>query len=255
MAPPAPPRIKICGITRLEDAEHAVEAGAWALGFILWPGSRRAIALQDAADVIGHVRRRVRTVGVFVDATLDEVVGTAEALGLTHVQLHGHEGPIFADAVQHRAGVEVIKAAGIGSRADLQAMAAFRSADYHLLDAHVEGADAPGGNGRVWDHSLLKERRSPVPLILSGGLDAENVGAAIELVRPWGVDVASGTESAPGVKDPARVEAFVAAVRATAVESEPTDVEPEPAVPEPTAPEPTAPEPTASEPYAGLERA
>lgn len=210
------PRIKICGITTPEDGAHAVEAGAWAIGMVFWPRSPRAVSLNQAAEIAGPLRRQAELVGVFVNATLDEVVGTAEAVGLTWVQLHGDEGPSFCEHVARRAGVKVIKAARIRARADVQAIDAFRNVDAHLLDSYREGE--PGGTGETFDWSLANERRSEVNLMLAGGLTPENVAAGIAQTSPWAVDVSSGVESAPGVKDPEKVEAFIAAVRATATE-------------------------------------
>ncbi len=210
------PRIKICGITSPEEGEHAVESGAWAIGMVFWPSSPRAVALATAAQIAAPLRRRAELVGVFVNQTLDEVVGTAEAVGLTWVQLHGDEGPSFSEAVARRAGVKVVKAARVRAKADVQAIDAFRNLDAHLLDAFRLGE--PGGTGQRFDWGLARERISNVPLVLAGGLTAENVAAGIAQTRPWAVDVSSGVEIAPGVKDPERVEAFVAAVRATADE-------------------------------------
>jgi phosphoribosylanthranilate isomerase len=202
-------KVKLCGMTRPEDAEQAAELGAWAIGFILWPGSKRAADPAVAAGIARALRRRVELVGVFVNPTLDEVVHAAEGIGLTHVQLHGDEGPAFCTAVAERTGARVIKAVRVASGADIRAMERFHT-DFHMLDAAA--GKAYGGTGRTWDWRLAAQRRSHVPLILSGGLDADNVADAIAAVRPWGVDVASGVESAPGVKDPAKVEAFMAAV-------------------------------------------
>lgn len=215
----AVPRIKICGLTTPDAAEHAAEAGAWAVGMVFWPGSPRVVGLQTAAEIAAPLRRRTELVGLFVDAPLDEVVGTAEAVGLTWIQLHGHEGPSFCEAVARRAGVKVIKAARVREKAHVQAIDAFRSVDAHLLDHYAPGV--PGGTGQTFDWSLTSERRSEVPLVLAGGLTAENVEAGIVATRPWAVDVSSGVESAPGVKDPELVEAFISAVRASA----PTEME------------------------------
>ena len=203
-------RVKICGITRLEDAELAVELGAWALGFILWPGSKRAVDPAVAAGIARRVRRRAELVGVFVNQPMDEIAHAADQIGLSHVQLHGDEGPSFATEVARRTGAKVIKAARVQSRADLQALERFR-VDFHLLDAHTEGLR--GGSGRSWDWELSPHRRSKVPAILSGGLTADNVADGIAAVKPYAVDVASGTEAEPGIKDPAKLEAFMAAVR------------------------------------------
>ena len=206
------PRVKLCGITRPEDAELAAEVGAWAIGFILWPGSKRAADPAVAAGIARRHRRRLELVGVFVNPLLDEVVGMAEALRLTHVQLHGDEGPAFCSAVAQRTGCRVIKAVRVRSGADLRDIERFH-VDYHLLDAAAPGMR--GGSGQTWEWDLLRARRSSVPFILSGGLTPENVVEGIAKAAPWAVDVASGVESAPGIKDPARVEAFLAAAGAT----------------------------------------
>jgi phosphoribosylanthranilate isomerase len=210
------PRVKICGITRPEDAELAASLGAWAIGFILWPQSKRAADPAVAAGVARALRRQVAVVGVFVNPTLDEVVQAAEAIGFTHVQLHGDEGPAFCTAVAERTGARVIKALRIGSGADIRAAERYHT-DLHLLDT-AAGASY-GGTGRIWDWELVAQRRSKVPVVLSGGLTPENVAEAVSVVRPWAVDVASGVESAPGVKDPAKVRAFIAAAEASPVPS------------------------------------
>jgi len=202
-------RVKVCGITRLEDAERSVELGAWALGFILWERSPRAADPAVAAGIARALRRRVELSGVFVDPTLDEVARAADTLGLSLLQLHGDEGPAFCAEAGRRTGCRVIKAARVASGADLQALERFRT-DFHLLDTRVEGLR--GGSGRAWDWELAAHRRSKVPAILSGGLTPDNVAEGIAAVRPYAVDVASGVEAAPGVKDPAKLEAFLAAV-------------------------------------------
>ena len=208
-------RVKLCGITRHEDAELAASLDAWAIGFILWPGSRRAADPGVAAGIARTMRRRLELVGVFVNPTLDEVSRAAQGIGLTHVQLHGDEGPAFCTAVAERTGLRVIKAVSVASGADIQAAARFHT-DMHLLDAAATGS-AGGGTGRTWDWKLAAQRHSNVPLILSGGLTPENVADGIAAVHPWAVDVASGVESEPGVKDHAKVEAFMAAAQQAAV--------------------------------------
>jgi phosphoribosylanthranilate isomerase len=214
---PYEPRIKICGITSLDDAELAVEAGAWAVGLILWPGSPRACDLDQAELIARTLKRRAEVCGVFVNAPLDELTEQIDALGLTMVQLHGDEGPVYCEELRRRSGTRIIKAARVGGGADLQAVEPFRT-DFHLLDTFHE--NLRGGTGETWDWELIKRRRSKVPLILSGGLTAENVGQAIRTVKPYAVDTASGTESSPGRKDPSKVIAFAAAVRETAAELE-----------------------------------
>ena len=211
------PHVKLCGITRPEDAELAASVDAWAIGFILWPQSKRKADPAVAAGIARQQRRRLELVGVFVNPTLDEVVHATESIGLTHVQLHGDEGPAFCAAVAQRTGARVIKALGIGSGADIRDLERFHT-DLHLLDT-ARSSGSGGGTGRTWDWGLAAQRHSRVPLLLSGGLTPDNVGEAVAAVRPWGVDVASGVEAEPGIKDPAKVEAFVAAVRQSAVPS------------------------------------
>ncbi len=202
------PKIKFCGITSLRDAERAASAGAWAIGLIFWPHSPRRCELDAAAEIAAVMKRKVEVAGVFVNPTLDEVASTADAVELTMIQLHGDEGPSFCAEAARRTGCKVIKATRVRSRADIQATAPFHT-DYHLLDSHVAGR--PGGTGETFAWELAREHRGP-PLILSGGLNPDNVAEAIEVVRPFAVDVASGVESAPGHKDATKLKAFAAAV-------------------------------------------
>jgi phosphoribosylanthranilate isomerase len=209
------PRIKLCGITTLDDARMAVDAGAWAVGCILWPQSPRACAPAEAARIAAAVRRRALVCGVFVNQHLDDVAGLVDGLGLTMVQLHGDEGPAFCGEVARRTGAKVIKAAQVRTGADVQALEAFHT-DFHMLDAHLPGMR--GGTGETFDWELVRARRSKVPLVLSGGLTPENVAEAIAATHPFAVDTASGTEASPGIKDPAKVAAFVEAVHSAAFE-------------------------------------
>jgi phosphoribosylanthranilate isomerase len=203
-------KIKFCGLTDRADAERAVAAGAWAIGLILWPDSPRSVALDAAAEIAATVKRRVEIVGVFVNPSLDQLASTADAIGLSMLQLHGEEGPAFCAEAARRTGCKVIKAARIRSRADIQALGPFHC-DYHLLDSHVGGRR--GGTGETFAWELAGAHRGPVPVILSGGLTPDNVADAIAIVRPFAVDVASGVELAPGRKDPAKLEAFARAVQ------------------------------------------
>ena len=214
MTTPRAPRIKICGITGLDDAKRAVEAGAWALGLILFPGSPRRCALPDAERIAATLRRQAEICGVFVNAPLDEVTGTADALGLTMVQLHGDEGPSYCSEVARRTGAKIVKAARVRGGADINALEAFHT-DYHLLDAHQPGRY--GGTGATFDWELVHRRRTTTPFILSGGLNPDNVADAIAATSPFAVDTASGTEVRPGVKDPAKLEAFFAAAAEASV--------------------------------------
>jgi phosphoribosylanthranilate isomerase len=209
-----PTRIKHCGITSLDDAHLAAEAGAWALGMIFWAGSPRRCALEEAQVIGTALRRTVHLTGVFVNARLDEIDLAVQAAHLDFVQLHGDEGPVFCSEVARRTGAKVIKAVAVRSRATLQAAAAYHT-DLLLLDAHVEGV--PGGTGQTIDWELVRKANLAAPVILSGGLTPDNVAEAIAATDPFAVDVASGTESAPGVKDPEKLQAFYEAVRGTSV--------------------------------------
>jgi phosphoribosylanthranilate isomerase len=202
-------KIKFCGITSVEDAERAAAAGAWAIGLIFWPGSPRRCTLDVATGIAAALKRRVEVVGVFVNPTLAEVARTADAVGLTMLQLHGEEGPLFCAEVARRTGCKVIKAARVRSGADIQSLEPFRT-DYHLLDSYAPGR--PGGTGETFAWQLALDHRGSLPVILSGGLTPENVDEAISVVRPFAVDVASGVEREPGVKDPAKLLAFEQAV-------------------------------------------
>jgi phosphoribosylanthranilate isomerase len=212
---PSHPRIKFCGLTDPADAELAVEAGAWALGMILWPGSPRYCEPGTAAEIGAALRRRAEIVGVFVNPTLPQVVRAAEAASLTMLQLHGDEGPAFCAEAARRTGCRVIKAARVRSGADIQALGPFHT-DFHLLDSYVRGV--PGGTGETFAWDLAKAHGRRVPVILSGGLRPDNVGEAIAAVHPYAVDVASGVEDRahPRRKDPEKLRAFAAAVAAAA---------------------------------------
>ncbi|MEA2297122.1 MAG: phosphoribosylanthranilate isomerase [Solirubrobacteraceae bacterium] len=234
-----PTRVKVCGVARLEDAVLAADLGAWAVGMVFYPPSPRACRVAEAERIVAAVRRRVELAGVFVNSSLDDVGRLSERLGLTLVQLHGDEGPSFCAEVARRTGARVIKAAPIAGPGALQDLERFHT-DFHLLDGHVPGLR--GGGGRVFEWELLAGRRSKVPAILSGGLRAENVAAAIDAADPYAVDVASGVESAPGVKDEAKLRGFFAAVGAAA------DAELDPA-PD-SAADPPASDPPASDPPA-----
>ncbi len=211
-------RVKFCGITRIEDAREAVRLGAWAVGLNHFALSPRRCDPATAQEISSELRRQVVIVGVFVNPTLAEIATAAEDEQLAMIQLHGDEGPSFCREAARRTGCKVIKALRVRSSADIQAAEAFRT-DYHLFDAHRPGA--PGGTGESFDWELLGGRRSQVPMILAGGLDPDNVAGAIELARPDAVDVASGVESSPGVKDYTLMAAFAraAGVREPATEA------------------------------------
>jgi len=213
-----PPKIKFCGITSVVDADAAVAAGAWAIGLIFWPGSPRRCDPDVGAAIGAAFRRRVEVVGVFVNPTLDELAARADTVGLTMIQLHGDEGPVFCGEAARRTGCKVIKAARVHSGADIQALAAFHT-DYHLLDSYVPGLR--GGSGETFEWELARSHRGAAPVILSGGLRPSNVAEAIAVLSPFAVDVASGVEAAPGVKDHGLLSAFATAVASTAPAVEP----------------------------------
>ena len=206
------PKIKFCGLTDPADADEAVAAGAWALGVILWAGSARRCSTDVAAQIAATHRRHVQIAGVFVNATLDQVTRSADEIGLTMLQFHGDEGPSFCAEAGRRTGCRVIKAARVRSGADIQALSPFHT-DFHLLDSYRPGVR--GGTGETFAWEIARGHRGSVPLILSGGLTADNVAEGISVVRPYAVDVASGVESSTGRKDPEKLRAFAAAVAAT----------------------------------------
>jgi phosphoribosylanthranilate isomerase len=206
-------RVKICGVTRLQDAELACALGAWAVGMVFHPASRRCCTLAEAERIGAALRRRTELAGVFVNATLDEIAQVSERVGLTLVQLHGEEGPAFCGEVARRTGARTIKAVSVRGLFSVRDLERFHT-DFHLADGYTPGTR--GGTGERFDWSLLSKRRSKQPLILAGGLDAKIVGAAIATTRPYAVDVASGVESAPGIKDPARMQAFFEATATVA---------------------------------------
>jgi phosphoribosylanthranilate isomerase len=206
----SPPKIKFCGITTVADAELAVAAGAWAIGLIFWPRSKRRCDPDAAVEISSRLRRRVHIAGVFVNPTLDWLTATAEAAQLSLIQLHGDEGPAFCAEAARRTGAKVIKAVRVRSGADLQALAPFHT-DFHLLDSYAPGLR--GGTGETFSWEIARGHRGRAPVILSGGLTPDNVAEAISVVHPFAVDVASGVERSPGHKDPAKLEAFAAAVR------------------------------------------
>jgi phosphoribosylanthranilate isomerase len=207
-------RVKICGITNLDDAAEAVRLGAWAIGLIHFAESPRAVEAAEAVRIAAAFRRKCEVVGVFVNPELGQVAKAVEDEGLTMVQLNGEEGPSFCGEVARKTGVKVIKAIHVASAADIHAAEAFRT-DFHLFDRRGDGLW--GGTGESFDWGLLAERRSQVPAIVAGGLRPENVAAAIEVTRPFAVDVASGVEAEPGRKDHAAMTAFFEAAQAASV--------------------------------------
>ena len=188
-----------------------MELGAWALGLILWPDSPRRCPLERAEEIAAQMRRRAEIAGVFVNQPLDEVAELADRVGLSMLQLHGDEGPAYCREAARRTGCKVMKAVRVKDASQVRALQSFTT-DYHLLDAYVPGR--PGGTGESFNWELAARHDWPARVVLSGGLRPENVAEAVSVARPFAVDTASGTEVAPGRKDPRKVEAFFRAVQA-----------------------------------------
>jgi phosphoribosylanthranilate isomerase len=209
----SPTKVKICGLTDVQDAELAAELGAWAVGMIFYVGSPRRCSLEGAVGISAALRRRATLVcGVFVNASLDEIARVDDELELDLVQLHGDEGPSFCSEVARRTGARVIRAVQVAGPGDVRDLERYH-VDFHLVDARG-GRGLRGGTGETFDWELVSARRSGVPLILSGGIDAGNAAEAIAAVHPYAIDSASGTESAPGRKDPEKMRGLFAAVEA-----------------------------------------
>lgn len=205
-AAPGRVRVKVCGITSPRDARLAAGAGADAVGIVFHRPSLRFVAPALARRIVRALPPWVAAVGVFVDEDPAAIALVARLAGLSAVQLHGSEPAAAARSLR---GVKVVKAFRVGSRRDLLGVRGF-PADAYLFDARSRRA--PGGTGEALPWGLLRGRRFGRPSILAGGLDPGNVARAIQAVRPWGVDVSSGVERRPGVKDPGRIRAFLAAV-------------------------------------------
>ena len=209
----ARPRVKICGLTRPQDVEAVVRAGASYAGFVFFARSPRNLSPAAARDLALGLPPGIAKVALVVDAddaTLDAIVA---AVPLDMLQLHGRESPERVAMLRARHGLPVMKAVGIAGAEDLPRLADYgRVADQLLVDARApEGASLPGGNGIAFDWRLIAGRRWPVPWMLAGGLTPENVRLAIELTGARQVDVSSGVETAPGVKDAELIAAFVRA--------------------------------------------
>lgn len=200
------PCVKICGVRRVEDALLAAELGASAIGFVFWPDSKRFIDPYRARPIAAALPPCVSAVGVFVDQPPEYVAGVASLVNLSAVQLHGQER--VADYA--RCGPRVIKAVAVGTGFDAQSVRTLPDDVTILLDAH--DPVRRGGTGQVIDWTAAAAVARSRRTILSGGLTAQNVGQAIGEVRPYGVDVSSGVESSPGVKDAAKLRDFFAAI-------------------------------------------
>lgn len=207
--------VKICGLTQNADIPAAILAGARYVGFVFFPRSPRNVALEDAAFMAATVPEGICRVALTVDADdamLDRLVGTVP---LDMLQLHGQETPDRVAVIRARFGLPVMKAVGVADEDDLAALDTYgQVADQLLVDAKpTQDADLPGGNGLAFDWRLIANRRWPVPWMLAGGLTPDNVAQAVRMTGAQQVDVSSGVESAPGVKDGALMRDFVQALR------------------------------------------
>ncbi|MCB4767486.1 phosphoribosylanthranilate isomerase [Ancylobacter sp. Lp-2] len=242
--------IKICGLKTPEALDAALAAGADMVGLVFFPKSPRHVALADAAALAerargraaapmhGQARSRVRVAALTVDGGDAELDAIVAAVRPNILQLHGHETPERVRAIRNRFGLEIWKAVGIAGAEDLAGLPAYEDvADRLLLDAKPpRGAALPGGNGVPFDWNLLRGLDLAKPFMLSGGLTPENVGQALAITQARAVDVSSGVESAPGIKDPARIAAFIRHAREAARHFEPvagSPAEPLPATPLP----------------------
>jgi len=201
--------IKICGVTRAADAERVVELGVAALGLNFVHGSKRRVSIEQARPIVEAVRGRIELVAVVADPTDDEVKELRDELGIESLQLHGQEPAARVSRLAPRA----FKAVAIEDAADARRAASYPG-ERLLVDTKV-GASS-GGTGKVFDWQLVTELARARALILAGGLTPRNVAAAIHVLQPYGVDVASGVESAPGIKDHELMAAFVLSVRSAA---------------------------------------
>ena len=211
-----PVLVKICGLKTPEALDAALDAGADMVGFVFFPPSPRHIGPQLARSLAARVKGRVAKVALTVNATNETLAMIVEALKPDILQLHGKETPERVAVIRSRFGIPVMKALPIGERADLSPIREYAAvADRLLFDARPpETATRPGGLGQTFDWTLLKGLGLKIPYMLSGGLDAENVAEALRVTRAPGVDVSSGVERSPGIKDVGKIRAFIRAARA-----------------------------------------
>ena len=210
MSTQQPVRIKICGLTRPDDAHLAAALGAWAVGFVFWPGSPRSVSLETARRMMAVLPPVVTSVGVFVNQPIVEVRSIATEVGLGAVQLHGTEPPSYYADLPHR----VIKAIGVVDEHALDALDELPPGVTALLDAHDPVRF--GGTGRRIDWTVAARAAKRRPIVLSGGLTPDNVADALTVVHPYALDVSSGVESEPGIKEAGRLRALFEAVHQVA---------------------------------------
>lgn len=207
--------VKICGLSTPETLDAALDAGADMVGFVFFPPSPRHLAFETARVLAGRVRGRAQKVALTVDAEEKFLQSVVEALRPDMLQLHGVESTDRVESLRSTFGLPVMKAVPIAVKDDLARVATYAAvADRLLFDARApRDATRPGGLGNTFDWRLLQDVKPGVPFMLSGGLDADNVGEALRITRASGIDVSSGVERAPGVKDPDKIRAFIRAAR------------------------------------------
>lgn len=208
--------VKICGLTTRETLAAALDAGADMVGFVFFPASPRHVGLESARELGRQARRRAQKVALTVDADDATFENIVETLGPDLLQLHGHETVARVRDLKQRFGLPVMKAIPVETAADLGVLAGYAAVcDRILFDARApKGATRPGGLGAVFDWHLLEDLALDRPFMVSGGLSADNVADAVHITRAGGVDVSSGVERAPGVKDVDMIEKFIRAARA-----------------------------------------
>jgi phosphoribosylanthranilate isomerase len=194
-------KIKICGITRIEDAILAKELGAWAIGFIFYDKSKRYINPTKAGEIANLVGENIEKIGVFVDSSMTQIAEFAKTANLTAIQLHGNETPEFCKKIGKMTGLPIIKALRIKTASDLQNIQEYKNSVFAiLLDTYSE--KEYGGTGESFDWNILQNiPKNEIPVILAGGISSENIKTAQKLVNPYAIDVSSGVESQKGIKD------------------------------------------------------
>jgi len=206
--------VKICGLSDPDNLQIAISAGARYIGLVFYPPSPRNVSFDTAWNLARAVPTGVRSTGLFVNPSDEQLERTLTGIQLDMVQLHGDESPGRINEIKERFSMPVIKAIRVHDENDLNDLEGFEAAaDYLLFDAKPPNATLPGGTGESFDWNILKDRKFKKPWMLSGGLDSNNVKDALNILKPNAVDISSGVESAPGVKDPEKIKAFIKAVK------------------------------------------
>lgn len=206
--------VKICGISEPKTLQSAIEAGARFIGLVFYPPSPRAVSFDTAFHLARALPTGVRSVGLFVDPSNELLEQTLGGIGLDMIQLHGNESPGRVAEIKSRHNIDVMKAIRVASKDDLREVNGFETAaDWLLFDSRPPKADLPGGTGHSFDWTILASQSFKKPWMLGGGLNIDNVGEALSILKPDAVDVSSGVESARGIKDPDKIKAFIQTVK------------------------------------------